>query len=393
MDNKNKITSVPPFRFRVSTNLRFGIGESEKLSEVISDLGYHKIAAIIDQVVFDHPQIQKSLDSVMVSGALLDIYRNESVEPTYDYLELFKKQFFGKDYDCLIGIGGGSTLDLTKGIAILLTNEGEAISFRGFPKLNSRPLPIIAMPTTAGSGSEATYNAVFTDSREKRKLGINSILNFPICAIVDPLLTVNCPKSVTVSSGADALVHTLESYVHKNHTPLSRICSKEAFRLLFNNLTKVLDMPSDIDVRACLALGAYLAGIALINAGSGPAGVFSYPLGAVYRVPHGYAGAIFLSSITKINVERGYLDYAELYDLIEGSDKTFSRKEKNIDFSKRIQLLMDKLEVPKTLNTFGLEQKDIEFMIGQYEVLKAGIDQNPIEISKENVRKMMKELA
>lgn len=382
-----------PFKFQVSTNLHFGIGEAEKLGEIISELGFHKVAAIIDQGVFNHAQVQKALKSVKDSKISLNIYKNESVEPTYDYLESFKKKFSGEKYDCLVGVGGGSVLDLTKGIAVLLTNKGEAISFRGFPKLKKRPLPVIAIPTTAGTGSEVTYNAVFTNAQEKKKLGINSILNFPVCAIIDPLITVNCPKSVTVSSGCDALVHTLESYVHKNHTPISRIYSKEAFRLLFNNLMKVLDNPDDIDIRASIALGAYLAGTALMNAGSGPTGAFSYPLGAVYKVPHGYAGAVFLSSITKINVEKGYLDYASLYDLIEGSDISLSIGEKNKEFAKKIQSLMDRLSVPKSLSTFGLKKKDIEFMVDQYDILKVGIDQNPIKITKGDVKRIMKQLA
>jgi len=381
------------FKFRISTNLHFGVGESEKLGQEIKELGFFKVAAIVDKGVFQRHRIIKALKSIEKENILLDIYKNESVEPTYDYLESFKNNFIDKDYDCLVGIGGGSALDLTKGIAVLLTNDGTVISFKGFPELKHKPLPVIAIPTTAGTGSEVTYNAVFTDSREKKKLGINSILNFPVCAIIDPLLTLSCPKSVTVSSGCDALVHSLESYAHKNHTVISRMYSKEAFRLLFNNLMKALDMPSDINIRACLAFGAYLAGIALINAGSGPAGAFSYPLGVGYKVPHGYAGAVFLPSITKINVEKGYLDYVELYDLIEGSDKTLSIKEKNIDFSKRIQLLMDKLEVPNRLSYFGLGQKDIELMIEEYDMLKSSIDQNPIEISKDDVKMMMRELA
>lgn len=380
------------FKFQVSTNLRFGAGESEKLGEIINELGYKKVAAIVDQGVFKHPQIQKTLKAVKKAKISIDVYKNESVEPTYDYLESFKKKLAGKGYECLIGIGGGSAMDLTKGVATLLTNKGPALSFRGFPKLKKKPLPVIAIPTTAGTGSEVTYNAVFTDDKQKKKLGINSTLNFPICAIIDPIITVNCPKSVAVSAGCDALVHTLESYVHKNHTPISRIYSKEAFKLLFNNLMKVLDKPDDIEIRGNIALGAYLAATALMNAGSGPTGAFSYPLGAVYKVPHGYAGAVFLSSITKINVEKGYLDYAELYDLIERADKSLSVKEKNKEFAKKIQKLMDKLDIPRNLSKFGLKQEDIEFMISQYDVLKAGIDQNPIEITKDDVRVMMNNL-
>src|SRR3989338_5478797 len=135
-----------PFKFQLSTNLRYGVGESEKLGKIIIELGYSKIAAIVDQGVFEHSQIKKALNSIQEASLSLDVYKNTAVEPDYDYLESFKKQFIGKGYDCLVGIGGGSTLDLTKGIAVLITNEGEAITYRGFPKLENLSLPVIAIP-------------------------------------------------------------------------------------------------------------------------------------------------------------------------------------------------------------------------------------------------------
>src|SRR5208282_4918269 len=276
------MTAHKSFRFRVATNLRYGVGESEKLGEEASELGFSSAAAIVDQAVAAHPQVVKALQSVRDRGLTLDVFRSSEPEPSYRYLDSFKKQFEGKDYDCLIGIGGGSAMDLAKGIAVLLTNPGAAISFRGFPKLKNKPLPIIAIPTTAGTGSEVTYNAVFTDTDQQKKLGINSLLNFPVAAIIDPLMTADCPVSVSISSGSDALVHTLESFVHKDHTPVSRLYSIEAFRLLYHNLGALLDRPSDLEVRGSLALGAYLAATALMNSGSGPSGAFSYPLGVHY---------------------------------------------------------------------------------------------------------------
>ncbi len=381
------------FAFRVSTNLRFGVGESGKLGNELKNIGFSYVAAVVDKGVFEHAQIKRAIKSIQDVGLRVDVIKSDFGEPTYEYLELFRNNFTGKKYDCLIGIGGGSVLDLTKGIAVLLTNEGPAVSFRGFPKLKNRPLPVIAIPTTAGTGSEVTYNAVFTDSKEKKKLGINSTLNFPVRAIIDPLITVNCPKSVTISSGCDALVHALESYVHRNNTAISRIFSKEAFSLIFNALAKVLNDPGNIDIRANLALGAFFAGIALMNAGSGPCGAFSYPLGAVYEVPHGYAGAIFLSSITKLNVDKGYLDYAELHDLIQDVDYSLPAREKNIRFAEHIQTLMDKLGIPHSLSFYKLGPKDIEFLIEQYDSLKLGIAQNPIQITKDDVKKIMYNLA
>lgn len=381
------------FKFKLLTNLRVGVDAVKELGNFLKELGYQKLGVIVDHGIRTHDQTKKALESLKAAGVEHHLFENTAVEPDYDYLESFRRHFMDKGFDCLVGIGGGSALDLTKGVATLITNKGMAISYRGFPKLPNRPIPVIAIPTTAGTGSEVTYNAVFTDSHEKRKLGINSEYNYPVLSIIDPLFTVGCPKSVTVSSGCDALVHTLESYVHKNHTPLSRMYSQEAFGLLFNNLMKVLDDPQDIEIRTHIALGAYLAGAALINAGSGPTGAFSYPLGAVYKVPHGYAGAVFLSSVTRLNVQKGYQDYAELYDVIEGSNRNLTAKQKNMEFADKIQELMDKLDVPKTLTAFGLKQKDIQFMIEQYEVLKAAIDQNPVEVTKEDVRQMMTALA
>jgi len=381
------------FRYRVSTNLRFGPGEAAKLGEELKELGFFKPAAVVDSGVSRHPKVLEALASVAAAGLPLQTHESTEAEPSYDYLEAFKTRLAARGHDCLIAVGGGSVMDLTKGLAVLLTNEGPALSFRGFPKLKNRPLPVIAIPTTAGTGSEVTYNAVFTDAAAKKKLGINSILNFPACAIIDPLLTVDCPRPVTVSSGVDALVHALESYVHKKHTPISRTLSMEAFRLIFNALGKVLGDPKNVQVRADLALGAYQAGTALMNSGSGPSGAFSYPLGAVYHVPHGYAGAAFLPSITRHNVEKGYVDYAALYDLIEGADPSLPAREKNRRFAEEIQGLMDKLGVPKNLSHYKLGPQDIRFMIEQYDVLKAGIDQNPIGITKDDVRRMMETLA
>jgi len=380
------------FKFQLMTNLRVDVDAVKELGSFIKELEFCKLGVIVDKGVRNHAQTKKALESLKGAGFEHEIFENAAVEPDYDYLDSFRKNFMDKGFDCLIGIGGGSALDLTKGVATLITNKGKAISYRGFPKLENRPVPVVAIPTTAGTGSEVTYNAVFTDSHEKKKLGINSEYNHPVLSIIDPLFTVDCPKSVTVSSGCDALVHALESYLHIHHTPLSRMYSIEAFRLLFNNLFKVLDDPGNIEIRANIALGAYLAGIALINAGPGPTGAFSYPLGAVYKVPHGYAGAVFLSGITRLNVLKGYEDYAQLYDLIEKSNRNLSVSQKNVEFANKIQELMDKFDVPRSLKIFGLKEKDIDFMIEQYDALKGTIAFNPIEVTKDDIRQMMTDL-
>lgn len=381
------------FQFRLTTNVFVGKGVSSGAGSKVRSLGYSRATVLLDSAVANQGPVNKLLDSLKSAGVYIEIHNSNAVEPSYDDLELVKKIFEGRNCDVVIGIGGGSTLDLAKGLAILLRNEGPALSFRGFPTLKNNPLPIIAFPTTAGTGSEVTYNAVFTDTKEKKKLGINSTLNFPVAAFLDPMLTLECPLSVSVSSGADAMVHTLESFVHRRHTALSRLFSKSAFTTLFDNLTKLPGGLTDLNVRSGLQLGAYEAAVALMNSGSGPSGALSYPLGVHHKVPHGLAGAIFLPAVTRFNVRSGYWDYAMLYDAIPGSNPSLSTEEKSTQFVAALEGLWTKLRIPRRLSEFGLKPLDVEALGAHYGSLKAAIAQNPIDLSENEVRTMLKELA
>lgn len=378
------------FGFKMRTNLKFGVGESEKLADIIRILGYKNIGLVIDSGVFKNEFVEKLVLKIKDTDLRVSLFENKVCEPDYDYLEEYKKQFLNINLDCLVGIGGGSTLDLTKGVATLIKNPGKAINYKGFPLLKNAPLPVIAIPTTAGTGSEVTYNAVFTDSKEKKKLGINSELNFPVCAIIDPLLTLDCPKSVTISSGMDALTHSLESFAARNATPISRIFSKNAFKLVFNNLIKVTDDMKNIEIRSNLLLGSYLAGMALSNSGAGPSGAMSYPMGSVYKVPHGLAGGLFLAKVIRFNIDNDYNEYAQLYDLIDGAKPDLSEKEKSIEFCRMLDKLADKLEIPKKLTSFNIHKDDVEFLLSAvFGGLKGAIEQNPVKMAEDDMRKIL----
>ena len=171
----------------------------------------------------------------------------------------------GKAIDGFIIMGGGSVLDLGKALSLLVTNTEPAIKYRGFDLTKNPGLPLIAIPTTAGTGSEVTPNAVFIDTKENRKFGINTAMYIPKLCILDPVLTLSCPRSVTISSGMDAIVHAHESFVSKRASPITRILAKEGFRLVFNSLAAVVDNPEDLEMRARVQLGSYLAATALFN--------------------------------------------------------------------------------------------------------------------------------
>ena len=365
------------FSFWLQTDSRFGEGIVQQLPDTLKEWGVSRVCAVIDGGVRSNEHVAKLKERLNDTFSTVFVAESEVAEPDYDYLDQFKSQI-SADYDVMIAIGGGSTLDLAKATSVLVTNPGPAISFRGFNLIKKPGIPVVAIPSTAGTGSEITPNAVFTDKKEMRKLGINTNLYVPKLALLDPLMTISCPRSVTVSSGVDAIVHTLESYVAKRTNPVSRMFAREAFRLLFHNLPAVLSDPQNVQLRARVQRGAFCAGIGLMNSGAGPAGALSYPLGVHFQVPHGIAGGVFVSRIARFNAERGYTDYAELYDLIEGADLSLSPQDKALRFCDEMDRMLLSLEIPNTLESFGVTRSDVPMLAEQTMLLAGALDQNPV---------------
>ena len=374
------------------TDLRFGAGEAGKLAEHVRQLGWTNLALVLDPGPANTPawqEIERTLTSEFKIVARLV---TSGIEPTYDYLDEARQPFMHQAIDGFIVVGGGSTLDLGKALSLLVTNTAPAIEYRGFNLAKNPGPPIIAIPTTAGTASEVTPNAVFTDTREQRKFGINTDLYIPKLVILDPVMTVSCPRSVTVSSGMDAIVHAHESFVSKRATPITRMLATEAFRLLANALPRAVDAPEDLDARADVLLGSYLAGAALFNSSAGPAGAMSYPLGVHQKVPHGIAGAVFLPAVVQHNVERGYTGYAPLYALIQGETPTADAAEASRKFAQWMRALADRFNIPRTLDGFGFTRADIDRFITQAQLLKGAFDMNPVPFTLDDVRALLERM-
>lgn len=381
--------------FLLESNMKYGIGELEKLPGYLKEMNFSNIAIVMDYALVNYEYVKGVLSKCKEAFKKFEIliYKLQE-EPSYNYLdECSEKLRKHRDLDVIIGLGGGSVIDMAKGIAVLMTNKGQGLNYRGFPKGINRPLPIVAIPTTAGTGSDATYNAVFIDLKEEKKLGINTTMNFPVLSILDPKLIITCPQHVIASSGMDALTHALESFVSKKATLISRMFSIEANRLLFPNLEKVSDYPEDLEIKGNLQLGAYLAGIALINSSSGPAGALSYLLGTWYKVPHGSAGAVFLPYIHRFNFEKGYHDYSIIYDAIHSDDNKKSKEEKAAWIINRIFLLNKKIGIKEKLSLYGVKKEElIRFEEEASTTLKAAFDLNPIGIDKNSFSRILNKM-
>jgi len=377
-------------RFIMRTELAIGDEISLDLPERLNVFGWSKIGLVVDGGLYNRNEYVKSVIEVMnAKMEKVIFFVSEVSEPTYDYLDTVKGEFESHDLDCFVGIGGGSILDLSKGLATLKTNKGPAVKYRGFGKLKEIPLPVVALPTTAGTGSEVTPYAVFIDTKERWKFGINSEYNYPRLSLYDPRFLDSCPAMVYASAGMDAMTHTLESFVAKGASAYSRLFSMEAFKLLFANLKRVSEKDTSKETKLNLLVGSGLAGVALMNAGAGPAGALSYPLGVYFDVPHGLAGSVFLPWVVKYNVENGYTDYAILYDIIS-TEQSLSSSEKSIRFAEEIQRLSVALGIPIDLKGFGVKtEEDARLIIDNSMQLKAAFDQNPVPFGKEEIARLI----
>lgn len=370
--------------FMMKTNLQFGSGSLAKLPPRIKELGYDRMGVLIDGAVLGSSYIRKALGDLkaQASGYFQFEYTLKG-EPTYDYLDQAAVEFRKHpDLQVILAVGGGSAMDTAKGVALLMTNPGDGLNYRGFPKAVNDPVPTVCVPTTAGTGSETTYNAVFLDAKEGKKLGINSLKNFPVLSVLDPELIRSCPPAVIASSGMDAVTHCVEGFVSKKSTLISRMYSIRAYRLLADNLKRVRERPDDLDVLGNLQLGAYLAIIGLANSSAGPAGGLSYLLGAWYKVPHGLAGAFFLPEVHRFNKDHGFTEYAELAGPGRGGAQSV------ID---ELFELNEAQGIPKRIRDLNVPEDCFERLVkGCLNDLKGLFDLNPVPMSEADIRALLK---
>lgn len=335
---------------RLRSNTLAGVGAARELPAYVTG----RIGLVVDGAVAAQPFFGRLREAWADAGleAALVVEARSGAEPDYDYLDDVARRFRADPVDMVIAVGGGSTMDLGKGVAILLRNPGPGIDYRGVDLVREPGVPCVCLPTTAGSGSEATATASFVDLSSQTKLGINGRHVSCELAVLDGELLAGCPTSVTIGSGLDALVHAIEAVTANGWTRVSRLLGAEAVRLLFASLPRAVAAPDDPAVRQETLLGAHLAGIAMQNASGGPASGASYPLGTHYGVPHGYAGGVLLPHVVRLNVEAGYGDGYDLLARAVGAEGAQG-------FAGALLDLYGALGAPLELSRFGITRADV----------------------------------
>ncbi len=368
------------FRYLVQSDMTVGNGQFRHLAGFLGERGFRLPSFLVDEG-FARSDLWRAVEGDLRRefGPNLRVYRNSgSAEPTYDSLREMLRSFRGATQDVVVGIGGGSCMDTAKAIAALVTNPGDPLEYRGFDKLKVPGVPAVLVPTTAGTGSEASYNASFVDTVGNRKMGINGRHMFACFSILDGETTLTCPYKAALSAGIDALVHTLEGFVCKQRNPLSNMLARQAFTLLVNALPALKHDPLNVERRLDLLLGAYLGGVIQMNSGSGVAAAISYPLSVYYKVPHGIGGGVFCVDMIKFNIDAGYYAYAELAPMIGVGTPGGAERDNSVAVLNKLRGLWTDLGVPTTLEPFGIGSTQYEQVLRIMATQQPGFDQNPV---------------
>jgi len=369
------------FGFSLRTRINFGIGVRRAAYSIIEKQGWKRVGIVVDHNLLKLTIIEDFIDELRNCTERLTLGKCSFSEPTYDSLEEMRDEFCDPCLQAVIGIGGGSALDMAKAMAVLVHNKQPSIEYRGFDKMTESVLPIIAVPSTAGTGSEVTPNASFIDSAAKKKLGINGEAVRPGFAFLDPELTLSCPKSPTISAGMDSMVHAVEAFAAKKTNRLARFFAAEGFRRVFHSLPRLANDLENIELRGEIMYGAFLSGVALMHSGTGPAAALSYPLSVHFKVPHGLGGGIFLPFVIEHNIRHGYTDYAGLLDLSTSDPDKGSN-----NFIKKIKSVWAQLGITRDLSVLGIQETDVELIVRETMELKGALDQNPVPFYEEEIR-------
>jgi len=347
------------YTYKMPTELFFGKGTSTKVGEKVLELGGSKVLLVADKGVLSAgilKGIQDSLEGVNIPYV---VFSDIESDPSITSIEKGTEVLKAEGCDIVIGIGGGSSMDSAKAIAVMATNPGKIQDYVGLNLVKVKPLPIIAIPTTAGTGSEATYWSVLRDTEAKVKVSVGGWLVMPTLAIVDPVLTRSLPPRVTAFTGMDALTHALESYVCTNTQPISEGMSIQAMKMIAKSLRKAVANGDDLDAREDMITGSLVAALAFNVTRLGLAHALAIPFGATFGIPHGMINAILLPHVMEYNLMGATEKFIEIARIFGENVENMPKMEAAYKSVEAVKKLMKDIGIVEGLEDYGVKEEDL----------------------------------
>ncbi|TBL79458.1 iron-containing alcohol dehydrogenase [Paenibacillus thalictri] len=366
------------FRYELPTAIQFGVGAVQDLAVHVKKLNGTKVLLVSD------PGVQKAgmtgrLEQALRTGGVPYTLYND-IEPEPDIEGVMRGTLLAKSEscDCIVGVGGGSALDTAKAIGLMMANEGHIRDYVGINIVPKKGAPVIALPTTAGTGSELTIWSVLSDKQAKVKLSVGSPYNCPDLAICDPELTLSLPAHVTAATGMDALTHALESFVNKATQPISEGMSLQAMKLIARSLRTAVFQGENLEARYDMLMASLIAAMAFNPTRLGLAHALAIPLGAHFKIPHGTVNAILLPEVMEFNLRGNLSKFKEIAQIfgmpVDGRSPTDAAEQAVV----AVRRLKQDVGITQTLSDYGVTEADLGY-IAEEAMTSGNVPVNPVQ--------------
>lgn len=356
------------------------------LLEEVKRFDVKKILVITDPFLYDIGLTNKVTDPLEEAGYVTEIYTDVVPEPPLAIGEKLVAYTRDNQFDMVIGVGGGSALDLTKLAGVLASQEGKVedyLNLTGTKKITNKGLPKILIPTTSGTGSEVTNISVL--SLETTKDVVTHDYLLADVAIVDPALTISLPPKVTAATGVDALTHAVEAYVSKNASVVSDALALQAIRLISNSIRTAVSNGQDKKARTDLSYGSYLAGLAFFNAGVAGVHALAYPLGGQFHIAHGDSNAVLLPYVFGYIRQSCEKRMKDIYDAMGFSSANLSQEEASYRCVAELKRLVEDVNIPSSLKGFNISEDALESLTNDGVKQKRILARSPMPLLKEDI--------
>jgi alcohol dehydrogenase class IV len=372
--------------FKIANKLITGSAAIEQLAAELTRLNVNNPLIVTDAILVKSGTVDLAL--AQLGGRRYGIFDRVKPEPEISIVEDCTRVYREGGHDGLVGLGGGSSIDIAKGVAAFANHEGPLAELFGVDLVKRKGPALIAIPTTAGTGSEVTNVAIFSDKEAQLKKGIVSDYLLPDVALVSPIMTLTCPRSVTAASGVDALVHAIESYLSVNASPITDAIALGAIKLIAKALPKAYSNPSNLQAREDMATASLMAGMAFGNAGVGAVHALAYPLGGRFNIAHGVSNALLLPYVMAWNkmacVER-FRDIAEAMGVRVAhlSDKEAA--------DQAVQAMTDlcvAVDIPSGMRSFNVPEDAIPAMAEEASKIDRLMRNNPRKLTAIDIEKI-----
>lgn len=374
-------------RFILNEVSYFGPGARKELPEVVNRLGKSKALIVTDAGLVKFgvaKMVTDVLDEAAVPYEIFsDVKPNPTVTNVKNGIEAYKKS--GADF--IIAIGGGSSIDTAKAVGIVINNPefSDIVSLEGCAPTKNKCVPIVALPTTAGTAAETTINYVIIDEVNHKKMVCVDPNDIPAVAIVDAELMYTLPASLTAATGMDALTHAIEGYITKGAWALSDMFEIEAIRMISRNLPTAVAEPSNAVARDAMAVAQYVAGMAFSNVGLGLVHGMAHPLGSLFDIPHGVANALLLPTIMEWNMPSCLDKYPAIAEAMGVDINGMTREEAAQAACDAVKALSIKVGIPQHLSEIGIKESDIE-TLSEQAIADVCTPGNPRDVTIEDIK-------